>query len=141
MGHRHKGRSTPQQWIGVFIILVTVLFASAIPGYAWRGGGHKGGGHGFHGGHSWKGHGFHGGHGWGGVRFSIRVRPYWGPYGYPYVYTYPYPPQVYVQPVLPLPVQPPAAPPVWYYCDHPEGYYPYVQQCPGGWRTVPQSPQ
>lgn len=24
----------------------------------------------------------------------------------------------------------------WYYCREPEGYYPYVQSCPGGWMKV-----
>ena len=37
--------------------------------------------------------------------------------------------------------EPPLSPSVWYYCNNPEGYYPDVQQCPGGWRTVPASPQ
>jgi hypothetical protein len=25
----------------------------------------------------------------------------------------------------------------WYYCDASRSYYPYVKQCPGGWREVP----
>src|SRR5207237_6873459 len=32
------------------------------------------------------------------------------------------------------------APAVWYYCDSAKGYYPYVGQCPEGWKTVPASP-
>ncbi len=28
----------------------------------------------------------------------------------------------------------------WYYCQDPQGYYPYVQQCPGGWQTVVPPP-
>ena len=28
----------------------------------------------------------------------------------------------------------------WYYCQNPQGYYPYVQSCPGGWmRVVPET--
>ena len=27
--------------------------------------------------------------------------------------------------------------PVWYYCNYPPGYYPYVHACPSGWRVVP----
>ena len=28
----------------------------------------------------------------------------------------------------------------WYYCQDPQGYYPYVQSCPGGWmKVVPQT--
>jgi hypothetical protein len=157
MCHRHESRSKPQQWVRVIVILAIMLFASAIPGHTWRGGGHGGGGHGFHGGHGGHGghgfrggHGFHrGGHGWGGVGVAIGVGPYWGsywgpygyPYAYPYVYPYTYPTQVYVQPSQQLSIQAPSSPPVWYYCDDPQGYYPYVQQCPGGWRTVTPSPQ
>jgi hypothetical protein len=28
----------------------------------------------------------------------------------------------------------------WYYCRNPEGYYPYVRKCPGGWLKVPPQP-
>jgi len=35
---------------------------------------------------------------------------------------------------------PAPAPGNWYYCDSAKGYYPYVQQCPEGWRSVPASP-
>ena len=24
----------------------------------------------------------------------------------------------------------------WYYCQNPQGYYPYIRSCPGGWLTV-----
>ena len=42
--------------------------------------------------------------------------------------------------------QPPAVTPgaqasgVWYYCESSKGYYPYVNQCAEGWKTVPASP-
>lgn len=29
----------------------------------------------------------------------------------------------------------------WYYCDDPQGYYPYVRSCSSDWRPVPISPQ
>jgi hypothetical protein len=154
MCYRHEARGTLQRWVGVIVILATMLFASAIPGHARGGGWHGGGGRGFHGGHGWRGHGFHAGHGWRGYGWrgagvTVGVGPYWGlygwpygwPYGYPYAYPYTYPSQIYVQPSQPLSVEPPSSPPVWYYCDNPQGYYPYVQQCPGGWRTVAPSPQ
>lgn len=32
------------------------------------------------------------------------------------------------------------APLDWYYCRKPEGYYPYVKRCPGGWQRVPAQP-
>jgi hypothetical protein len=126
-----------QKWMGMVVILATLLLGSAGPGYAWRGGWHGGG---------W----------WGGprVRIGIGIGPFWGPYwgpywgsyAYPYGYPYGYPPvvavpstQVYVQPSAPAPAQPaPSA--SWYYCDNPRGYYPYVQQCPGGWRAVAPTP-
>lgn len=28
----------------------------------------------------------------------------------------------------------------WYYCEGSRTYYPYVKQCPGGWREVPAQP-
>jgi hypothetical protein len=30
-------------------------------------------------------------------------------------------------------------PSYWYYCQNPQGYYPYVKQCPSGWTKVPPS--
>jgi hypothetical protein len=133
---------TPQKWMGMLVILAVLLMGSSGPGAAWKGG--------------------HGGHGWGGPRVGIGIglgpfwRPYWGPYwggyrrpyayGYPYPYPYAYPPvatvpstQVYVQPLAPAAAQPPP-PASWYYCDQARGYYPYVQQCPGGWRAVAPTP-
>jgi hypothetical protein len=47
-------------------------------------------------------------------------------------------------PVAPAPAtaqaQPTQAGGVWYYCDSSKTYYPYVQQCAEGWKTVPASP-
>src|SRR5215470_7498312 len=63
---------------------------------------------------------------------------YWG-YPYPYYYP-PYP--AYYPPPSGAPAQAPAqatgAPPqqFWYYCDNPQGYYPYVQNCSSAWRQV-----
>ncbi|SAL24304.1 hypothetical protein AWB69_01762 [Caballeronia udeis] len=81
--------------------------------------------------------------------------PYYYPVApVPYYYPYPYPPVVAV----------PAPPPVnyveqgqaqgpgpsadgsgqqggsWYYCDASKGYYPYVKDCPSGWRPVAPQP-
>jgi hypothetical protein len=92
---------------------------------------------------AWHG-GFHG-HG----RVGVFVGPgvwwggpwWWGP-GYPYYdypgYSYPY----YAPPVYVQPQPPPQQPYYWYYCQNPQGYYPYVQQCPNGWMQVvpPASP-
>jgi len=78
--------------------------------------------------------------GWGPVQ-------YWG-YPYPYYYPYYYPPYpaYYPPPPEPLPqapVQAAGAPPqqFWYYCDNPQGYYPYVANCNSAWRQVTPTPQ
>ncbi|MGO9446667.1 MAG: hypothetical protein ACLPXB_18115 [Thiobacillaceae bacterium] len=99
---------------------------------------------------------FHG-HGYGHVGVGVVVDPFWfGPWGYPGPYYYPpyspyyYPPAVMTAPAAPpvyveqtqgpAPAAQPAAA-AWYYCTNPQGYYPYVQQCPGGWKAVaPQPP-
>lgn len=94
----------------------------------------------------------HGHHGWSHGGIGVYLGPWWGYPGYvprPY-YPYYYPPQVITVPAAP-PVyiqQAPqdverTAPPgsYWYYCRNPQGYYPYVRQCPGGWQAVaPQPP-
>ncbi|WP_159880556.1 MULTISPECIES: hypothetical protein [Aquitalea] len=68
------------------------------------------------------------------------------------VYPYPapdVPPVVIAAPVVtPVPVAPTqveetASPPpaqVWYYCKAAKQYYPYISECPGGWKTVPAKP-
>ncbi len=63
--------------------------------------------------------------------------PYYYPYGYPYSYSYPYEP--YVEPQTPLYLEPQVQT-EWYYCRDPEGYYPYVTNCPGGWMRVSPTP-
>jgi hypothetical protein len=79
----------------------------------------------------------------------VFIGPAFYPYYYPPPYYY-YPPAVYA-PVYTAPVvvepptyiqqSPPSAQAVpaqsyWYYCEISRAYYPYVQQCPGGWLTV-----
>ena len=88
------------------------------------------------------GGGYHGFHGHPGFSFYFGVplfpRPY---YSYPYYPYYPYyPPAVVTVPSSPPPVtqQYPAG--YWYYCGNPEGYYPYIQDCPSGWRQVDPVP-
>jgi len=136
-------------------LAVTALTALAASGMAWadRGGGGHGGGHGGGGGHR------------GGARVGIGL--YLGPgFGYPvYRPAYPYPyPYYYADPygwppVVAVPPEPPMyiergndapgygggangqqAPGYWYRCNQPDGYYPYVTQCPGGWLRVPAQP-
>ena len=125
---------------GLIAIVASVLLVAVGPADA-RGHG-RGGIAGSHGHHGFNGHhGFHPG-------FRTRVfigsglwiGPGWGPYWYPPYY---YPP-AYTTPVVvepstyieqaPAPQAPAAS--YWYYCEGAHGYYPYVQQCPGGWLTV-----
>jgi hypothetical protein len=89
-------------------------------------------------------HGWHGGTlGWWWIvgpdfwfYYSTPVYPYpvYTPYpSYPAYPAYP-PAQDYQTPSGPPPEQ------YWYYCDNPKGYYPYVGECPTGWRAVPATP-
>jgi hypothetical protein len=133
-------------------------------------GGYHGGGwyHGgyYHGGYyGWYRGGYY--RGWYGCCGSVSVGFYFGPgfiYGYPF-YPYYYPPyyaSVYYPYVSGDPSQPAqyiqqgqvqpggadmydqgdGAPQLafWYYCDKPQGYYPYVRTCPSGWQKVPARP-
>jgi len=136
------------------VAVVALLLGNPLSSYAGGGGqgGHGGGWHGG-GGHGagWHGGGWHGGGGhWGHGGGVVFVGPgFWGPWwygaGYPYYsypyYSYPYyggppavvqqDPQVYIQQSEPQPQTN-----YWYYCQNPQGYYPQVPQCPGGWMTV-----
>jgi hypothetical protein len=119
-------------------------------GSGWHGKAPQGGAR-FHGGGAkWVGGRFHGGSRWhGGTRVFIGGGlgwwgwpGWWGPgwWGAPYPY-YAAPPVV-VQPAPTEYIQPAPAPPAqpyWYYCQEAGAYYPYVQDCPGGWmQVVPQ---
>jgi hypothetical protein len=89
-----------------------------------------------------------------GPHVGVYVGPAFG-WGWYEPYYYPPPPVVvvpatpptYVEQAPPQEVQP-AAPQndspsgYWHYCPKPEGYYPYVKQCPRGWqRVAPRPPQ
>lgn len=85
-------------------------------------------------------HDHHRGH----ARIGVFIgAPLW-PWYYPYPYYY-YPPVITV-PAPPPPVYieqgspPAAAQSYWYYCTSPDGYYPYVKECPGGWQKVLPQP-
>jgi len=101
---------------------------------------------------AWADHGHY--HGGARVGVVIGAPGYWhyrDPYFYP-PYPYPYPYYSY-PPVVVTPAEPPTyieqAPAAqsqapasndWYYCRKPDGYYPYVKQCPGGWQRVAPQP-
>ena len=121
---------------GVIVIMASVFLIAVAPADArGRGGGGRGGG--FH--HGGFHHGFHGHHGFHpGFRTRVFIGPGWGPYWYPPYYA-PYYPPVYTTPVVEEPatyIEQSPAPSYWYYCESARAYYPYVQQCPGGWLTV-----
>lgn len=66
--------------------------------------------------------------------------PYGNPYGVPYTPRYYIDPPVQVQP-QPYIQQQEVKPQYWYFCKDKGLFYPYVQECPGGWlQVVPQSP-
>ena len=117
------------------IIIGALVFLGVCSGTFWTG--HAG----YHGYGGYYGHRGYYGYGWFG-HYPFGYYPYaYYPYGYPYpsyVYPpYPYPPAqrqypVYVEPEQPF---------YWYYCQDPQGYYPYVESCPTGWtRVVPTPP-
>lgn len=88
----------------------------------------------------WADHGGHAG-GRGRADFGVYIGPsmFWpyypGPYYYPPVIVVPSSPPVYMEQESSSPQQ------YWYFCDDPQGYYPYVKQCPSGWQQVtPQPP-
>ena len=106
-----------------------------------------------------RGHGGHGGgHGGGHFGFGLYLGapfyPYsYYPYPYPYAYPYGYYPPTVVTPAQPpvyieqgtsqeAPQQAPAQSDnyYWYHCDKPDGYYPYIKECPGGWQKVAPTP-
>jgi hypothetical protein len=95
----------------VMLLLTALLMLSAAPAHAWYG--------------HWGARVFVG------PRVVVPVVPFWAPYVYP--------PAV-VQSLPPVVVQPSPPQASWYHCDNPRGYYPYVQQCPGGWRPVAPMP-
>ena len=109
---------------GVWLILVAVILviASALPSQAdWRGG---------HGGSHFRG--------------GIWIGPgWWGPPYYPYYYPYYAEPPVIIERQAPVYVQPnqQQEQDYWYYCTKPQGYYPYIKKCTGGWlKVVPSAP-
>jgi len=93
-------------------------------------------------GSAWADHGYYGhGH----TRFGVVVGVPFGPWYYPPPYYYPpYSPVVIERP--PVYVEQSAPPQTaqagyWYYCAAAKAYYPYVNECPGGWqRVAPQPP-
>lgn len=117
-----------------FAVLAVAAFAALASGVAWAHGGR--------------------GHARVGVYFGGPViGGYWGPYyaprpwiAPPVYYVDPYGPTYYGPPAVAAPTvyierAAPDASAYWYWCADPQGYYPTVQTCPGGWQPVaPQAP-
>ena len=92
--------------------------------------------------------GRHGGH-WHGPRVGVVIGAPFGWYGPPFWYGPPYwyeppmvvqsPPPVYIERGADVAGEGPE-PYYWYHCSKPEGYYPYVKDCPGGWKKVVPTP-
>jgi hypothetical protein len=102
-------------------------------GGGYYGGTYHGGGHYYHGGGS---HFFIGGY----FGFPYYTYPYGHyPYDYSYYYPYTYPRYSYTydQPTVYIEQEQSS---YWYHCQDPEGYYPYVTSCPGGWTSVTPTP-
>jgi hypothetical protein len=92
-----------------------------------------------------------------GISIGVPLGIGFGYYGYGYPY-YPYYPRYYYPGYYPAPlvverppvyveqqpapqVQQPQAPTgSWYYCHESGAYYPYVQECAGGWQRVAPQP-
>jgi hypothetical protein len=79
----------------------------------------------------WKHQNYNGRIGWWWV-----VGPSWYYYSRPiYPYPDPYTPSVYI-----IPSQSSSSVMNWYYCESLKEYYPYVDNCPSGWKVVPAIP-
>lgn len=85
--------------------------------------------------------GFVGHFGFVGPAFGFGVDPFfWDPFWFPSPYpVYTYAPPVVIQPDVQQPSAP-TPPTYWYYCVDAKEYYPYTQQCAGGWLKVVPTP-
>jgi len=159
----------PKKLAFMALAALAIVLAVHAPSQARGGGGHGGGGHGFGGGHPVGGgmhHGFDGRHeerferfdrfdrfhrfhrfgffgdfGFVGPAFGFGVYPFfWDPFWFPSPYpAYTYAPPLMIQPEPQVSAQQPASS-YWYYCVDAKAYYPYTQQCPGGWLKVAPTP-
>jgi hypothetical protein len=129
--------------------LVIVLIGSITSHTVWaRGGGWYGGGYYGRGHYGGWGYGHRGNYGHSSFGFYFGAPFYSYPYySYPYQYPFYFPPAVVTVPATPpvyIQQSPPAAQQYpsgyWYYCNNPEGYYPYIKECPNGWQQVDPIP-
>ncbi len=116
------------------ILLLSALASGAVSAWDGRHDGHE---REWHPVHSYYGH----------PHFRVIIgAPIWRPWYYPAPYYYYSPPVVVTTPSPPVYIEQGSAQAApasnyWYYCQNPQGYYPYVKECPGGWQQVaPQPP-
>ncbi len=111
--------------LSLCMLLVPLLIgATSLPSYAW----HRHGG-------------FYGGVWIDGPRWEDPFPPY--PFPYPDRYYYYTPPPIIIrqqQPENYIQKEPAQEPTYWYYCPSPQGYYPYIKECPTGWMKVIPTP-
>lgn len=147
----------------LIIAVLALALTGSVSSYARGHGSGSGRGHGSAPGHvsghghgsgrvQWSGHGHRGYHSGYYPRFGggIWIGPGWGwgwpaaPYA-PYYRYYPsYTPRVVIEPRQEeYVIQTPGVveEDYWYYCRKPEGYYPYIKKCPGGWMKVVPPPE
>ncbi len=120
---------------GVQLILIALVMLAIAGGSAFAHGSR--GSHGGKSGHSGRSH-HH-------ARIGVVVAPpVWGPwYSPPWGYTYFVPewsePVVYIEKDS-GPAAPARPPAYWYYCPDTQGFYPEIENCPGGWQELLSEP-
>ena len=130
--------------LALSLILLTFLASGPVLAGPYRGGGHGGG---------WRLGVFVGAplalaYGFYGPRWyyphSYYYPAYYPPVYYPPVVSVPYSPPTYIEQggphAAPAPQTSPAPQNYWYYCAESKAYYPYVNQCAGGWQRVSPTP-
>jgi hypothetical protein len=135
----------------VIAVGAALMVAVSVSAFARGSGGGGRGGHGSHsysggaGQRSYGGHAYSGGtrapvahvapqrHFAGGASVGVFIgAPLYAPLFYPAPSYYYSPPPTYIE-------QAPT-PAYWYFCPESNAYYPYVQECPGGWQPVLPQP-
>jgi len=142
----------------VLVLLSTTVFTVSADQWSHGGGGRGGGSYGYYGGGgvsfgyrggAWGGPRYYGGGGWGwpGYYGGAWIGPGWGAWGPgwwgPSVYPYYVAPPVVIEQQPQTYIQSAPAPEkqtYWYYCQNPQGYYPYVKRCSMGWMKVVPPP-
>jgi hypothetical protein len=142
----------------VFALMVLLMGAMSVCAFArghsgGRGGGGGGGGHGFSHGAGTGTHAGRGSYGTGAPAGQVGgQRPFRGHFGHaghvsvgaffgtPLYAPLFYPAPSYYYSPDPSYIEQAPGPAYWYFCPQLNAYYPYVQECPGGWEPVLPQP-